>query len=294
MLTAGHCLCSKEVDDTRRSDHFCLDPSENQIVQGNNHIRIFGGSKSEQAMNEYGYPYQYRAEEAYIMDGSSDDEFDKQDIGVLQIPDDKLFFDRKALKKGIASINAPIIPICLAAMNHDVTNDVLRGVGWGMVYEEAPELSGNRRNPVYSSCMTSQSSPPRWRLQNCNMKEIKKNGWECEKKKPPPSYEKGDYEKCIDYFNAAYLHENHLKGKQIKDQHVMYIKEGNVKKQTCYQPRLLQENGWCRLQSHRNPQKSVVSTKTIRRYPWYLRSSGASWGTCSSSCSIQHMKARDI
>ena len=280
VLTAGHCLCHKEDEAKGISDFLCLEPSKNQIVHGANEMSVFGGSKSRLTMIMPGYFHQYKAEEAYIMDGSSKKQFDKEDIGLIKIFDSKPFFDKEELKKHSVSSQAEIIPICLAALNYDVTGKELRGVGWGLEYEESPkyrrlESPGAKRNPILSSCMTSEASPINWRFQNCNMHRFKREDWECQKTKPPPSYKNGNYEICNEYFREADLHRDPLRHKELKDMDVMYIEEGNGVKETCYQPALLKENGWCYLQYQGSLDQNVFA-----------------WGTCSNSC--KHLRASSL
>ena len=83
-------------------------------------------------------------------------------------------------------------------------------VGWGEKYEEASE-DPTRRNPILSSCMTSEASPIKWRFQNCDMAfqyKYSSDGqkrWECEKTNPPPGYENKKHQKrCNGYFKEYY------------------------------------------------------------------------------------------
>ena len=59
---------------------------------------------------------------------------------------DKMFFDSTKLMIQSASThlkNAHIIPICLGALNLnkkvDMSNTEIKGVGWGLLYEEIPD-----------------------------------------------------------------------------------------------------------------------------------------------------------
>ena len=219
--------------------------------------------------------YQWRAEEAYIMKGSSVNDFDKEDVGIVQIPDVRPFFNKEELKYENILRQAFIIPVCLAALNYDIKKEILIGIGWGIQYDEKPGRINGIRHSTYSSCMTSEAGPPKWRFQNCDMKEIEKNGWGCEKNELPPSYELGDSEKCQKYFREE-LHQDVIKvtgGYKIKDIDIIY--SINVKKDkqlTCFNPAHLQKRGWCKL-----AQQEDVNE--------------VSWGICSSNCQTKYLKA---
>ena len=207
---------------------------------------------------------------------SSNTKFDRQDIGIAKLPDNKHFFDKIGLQDANELNRARIIPICLAALNRNLgTDEILRGVGWGYAYMESP--INRKRKPVYSSCMTSEASPLQWRFQNCDIKDIRKRGWKCEKDKSPPTYNKNDREKCIQFFDAAHIHKDKLESKQLKDVDVMYITDDTTDDtiETCYQPALLQNRGWCKLQYQAN--KNVVS-----------------WGICSPSCDAKEARVSTL
>ena len=270
-MAAGHCVCKKTRPATRPGEFFCLTSSKNQIVQGKNEIDIYGGGKSLYTMIQPVYKYHWKAEEAYIMGGSSVNEFDKFDMGIIKIPDVRPFFDKKALKE-INVVNlADIIPVCLAALNYELERETLIGLGWGSQYDESPGESYGNRLSIYSSCMTSEAGPQEWRFKNCDMKEIERNGWECEKQKPPPSYKTGESLKCKRYFWEANVHKTPLKTQEMKDIEIMHITGGTMAKEICYNPKLLRERGWCKL-AHQEYENVV------------------SWGICSSSCDSKYMK----
>ena len=259
----------------------CQEPSKNQIVIGSNDISVFGGNKDLSVIKHpLELSYQWVFVEAYIMEGSSNKRFDRQDIGIAKLPilstsilpDRNRFFDKIGLKDVNELSRAQIIPICLAALNrHLGTDEIVRGVGWGNVYEESP--INRQRKPVYSSCMTNEAGPFQWRFQNCDIKDIRKRGWKCEKDKSPPTYNKGDREKCIQLFDLASIHKDKLESKQLKDVDVMYITDDTI--ETCYQPALLQNRGWCKLQYQAN--KNVIS-----------------WGICSPSCDVKEARVRTM
>ena len=200
---------------------------------GSNDISVFGGNKFNPYIegnladlfvikNPNDLSYQWAFVEAYIMEGSSNTKFDRQDIGIAKLSDGNHFFDKIGLNDVNELSRAQIIPICLAALNRPLgTDEIVRGVGWGYVYEERP--INRQQKPVYSSCMTNEASPLQWRFQNCDIKDIRKRGWKCEKDKSPPTYHKNDREKCIQLFDAAHIHKDKLESKQLKDVDVMYI-----------------------------------------------------------------------
>ena len=238
---------------------------------GSNEMYVFGGNRQKSVITQTDYPHKWAIDEAYIMGGSSDKTFDKQDIGIARLHYAEQFFDKIALKDPSKWITEDIVPVCLAALNRDIRmNEKLRGVGWGNAYVESPVEA-----PIYSSCMTSEASPLLWRFQNCDIENIRKRGWKCEKNKSPPSYEKGDVEKCIDYFDDALLNKDNLNSKQLEAIDVMYINDDTTTKAACYQPALLQNRGWCKLKFQ--PDKKVVA-----------------WGICSSSCDIKEMIASGL
>ena len=248
----------------------CKEPSENQIVFGSNDISVFGGNKDRSVLRAPHSSYGWELVEAYIMEGSSNTRFDRQDLGIAKLPDNKHFFDKIGLQDVSELNRAQIIPICLAALNrHLGTDEILRGVGWGDAYEESPK--SRKRKPVYSTCMTSEASPLDWRFQNCDMKNIRKRGWKCEKTKSPPSYHKGDREKCMHLFIDALIHKDKLESKQLADVDVMLITDGTTTKE-CFQPTLLQKRGWCKLQ-------------------YQERKDEVSWGICSPSCDFMEIQA---
>ena len=179
-------------------------------------------------------------------------------------------------------------------------------VGWGRKYEESPEGSP-KRNPILSSCMTNEASPIQWKFQNCDMEALKKRGssmkehWECEKIKPPPGYEnQKHHQRCNGYFrkaenarrswqqaiflsNGSRLKQNnpdHLFS-MLDKRHKLYIVDKRGKAlETCYNPKLLSQNGWCKL-------KHQGSQAERKRLPWGVPQ--FDWGICSSSCDSKWM-----
>lgn len=295
VLTAGHCVCSKRGD--HHNDYLCLsDPSKSQVVDGSNIIYAFGGSRSTKVLlsaTDSNNPFKWKVTKAYIMEGSSEDKWDKYDIGMAIIPEnlgsDKRFFDKNALMERTKLGKAKIVPICLAALNTDFKDKTIRGVGWGSQYEESPDKINDKsnRDPIISSCMTNQAGPQEWKFQNCDMQEIKKQSWECDTTHHPPGYNTPAYsKKCDDYFITFGQHEDPLQRpdlpnypkfleERLKKVDKMYIIDEGGEEETCYLPRLLSETGWCKLEYQAN-NKEVA------------------WGICSPSCRTDIMKASTL
>ena len=183
------------------------DPSNNKL----NRLTIYGGRKNQSEANwdnrgELGH-YRWEASHAHIMQNPH---LPDTDIGIASIakslPENLKFFDRGALLLDFRSRNrnriktSRIIPICLAKEKSDFSGETLKGAAWGLEYEELRE--NNPRNPEYSTCMTSELSYPREnRFQDCDMKKIQANNWECRTDHPPDGYQ---VEKCKVYSKEAH------------------------------------------------------------------------------------------
>ena len=214
VLTAGHCLCSTEEEGPETAR--CIPENENQIqldiVSGiMNKVTIHGGRMNQSSDNwfnpdESGH-YQWEVSAAYVMPIHQNLVFEYEDIGIALIndlhPNNRFFFDKDALysdfKFGTKQQvrDARVIPLCLASENSEITGKTLTGAGWGKEYNEQ-ELK-DPRDPDYSSCMTSEKSLREYRFQNCDMKKIKDNNFECRTDKPPPRDKK-----CKLYIKKAF------------------------------------------------------------------------------------------
>ena len=198
------------------------------------------------------------------------------------------FFHSDELLKN--SRNAKIIPICLGTLNLDKKikdKTLIRQLGWGIKYEESPlkEDTAEQRDPIYSSCMTSQAGPEQWRFQNCDMKRMKKMGingkdtWKCDKINPPPDYQrvKGRTKRCRDYFDVANNIEDKLNDNKplsetwLKDIDFILVEDKNGIPEKCYNEKILLTQGWCYLKDYK--EKDLRQSKGL-----------PAWGTCSSSC----------
>ena len=286
VLTAGHCVCSLE-EDFPDDIHHCLSADQNQILDGKNNIRVFGGSRSLFTMERKG-SLQWNMDEAYLMDGFSKnhEKLETFDVGIV-ITNNKQFFNPELLNQKIELGKANIVPVCLAAVNTPLGDKKFKLLGWGKRYEEEPMYPGvffDKRNPILSSCMTEQAGPLQWRFQNCDMKTMKKgvlfDSWSCETKKPPPTYTRLEEQKCKDYWIEAMNTRNQLglPSSDIEAQDQLHITatDGSILN-TCYNPGLLRTQGWCKLFKSENSHASI--------YP------GAQpWGICSPSCNKKILK----
>ena len=306
-MTAGHCICSKTGYEDKKHHVPCLSPSVNQI-RPENEIFVYGGSDYSKMKEEH-YKYKWTITEAYHMEGSSPKKWDGYDIGIAMIPNafpnEGRFFNKKDQVDRRKVAQADIIPVCLIDRGFDFTGETLTGIGWGVNYNE---ISSNPygRDPEYSTCMTNEDSPKDSRFQNCDMKEIKKLSWECEKKVPPPNYNK---DKCKRLFEKAATPDGLSKlalsvrsklkrinldfmktfvppgaqgqlAKNLENANVMHVRDadGNIE-ETCYQDPLLRDNGWCFIPNGWKLDKNVPIRK---------------WGFCSPSCSSLLMKASSL
>ena len=179
VLTAAHCVCSfKSLDSAAR----CLPKGINQIEPGRNDIVVAGGSKLIKTMDKPSWRYRWNIDHAYVIH----DDSQVHDIGMAITSDPKnLFFDPEKLLLMDNVENAKIVPLCLGAESLDIRNKEVLGLGWGIQYNEYPDI-GSTRNPILSSCMTSEASLDKWKFQNCDMRRMKKNKrGQCNKKDPP-------------------------------------------------------------------------------------------------------------
>ena len=285
MVTAGHCLCATlKEDPDRHQDALCKPRHHNQIVVGVNEIKVYGGSKDtrvfQSSMNK---EYTFSVKTAFIMDDPKNDNFiGTTDIGIL-ITDSPLFNKVQVAKSLLTDATPPILPICLAAEDINFDEQDLYGVGWGWTYDESPKGETNR-DPYYSTCMTNEVGKARWRFKHCNMKQIQKLKWSCEKNELPPDINKADLDRCKKYFDSA---RQIFQGTDKSNINFMdrinkiFVYEGkpgpeeryysdSQKKLVCYSEKEFTETGWCEVRGH--------------------SSSNGAWGFCSPSCNKQLMQ----
>ena len=225
-------------------------------------------------MDDPNYKYKWTAGAAHIM---SDAQPPIDDIGVIELGGSELFFTESLLKLTRSLARAMIVPICLGASGTDIIYKDVRGVGWGKMYEEAPDVHGYPRDPIYSSCMTNQASPHEWKFQNCDIKSMKEgNKWECDKTNPPPSYKQGHKEECMKLFELAKkIEDKENPPKTIGDRINKVDKIYSEYEETsleCVNPDLLAKSGWCYLKDF--PEKYEPNWDKTRK----------AWGICSPSC----------
>ena len=285
-------MCGPDFRDTINVATRCLESSENQIQPGKNTIVVAGGDDSAKYLDVDDLTHlKWDINAAYIMD----DNMLKYDVGIVELKESEEFFNPARLRINTDLVNSRFVPICLGTSKLsekvDMINTEIKGVGWGIQYEEKPSASdsGGKRDPIYSSCMTNEVSPYSWRFQNCDMKRMKtlvsnKNIWTCEKLKPPPEYKKDQQKECQDYFKDFKQTNMYGKGPTIRlsdevldDIDVINIDSRPIPK-TCYNPDKLSQNGWCYLKD----------------YPGKTKGKGPAWGTCSSSCDSKLMEVINL
>ena len=228
-------------------------------------------------MDKPSWRYSWNIDRAYVIH----DDKDVHDIGMAIISDPQnLFFDRTALSLMPNLENAKIVPLCLGAESVNIRNKEVLGLGWGIQYSEYPDI-GSTRNPILSSCMTSEASPDKWKFQNCDMQRMKKNNkkGKCNKKDPPPSYQPGQNPKCAGHFHVA----KNLKdidnpsktiAGKVRKIDKMYIYDANGEKTTCYNPKKLKQSGWCFLKDFKEKHDANYKGEDA-------------WGICSPSCQLK-------
>ena len=291
VIAAGHCMCSTKVAGPETT--WCVEGDENQIkININsgemNQITIHGGSMDQSTSyrpNPESLQYRWKVSEAYVMPIWHDKEFRYEDIGIALIndlsPNKKLFFDKDALysdfKFGTKQQvrDAKVIPLCLASEGSHLVGRTLTGAGWGSEYNEVEEKTP--RDPTYSSCMTSEKSFREYRFQNCDMKKIKANNWQCRTDKSPPRDKK-----CKQYIKKAFKKIRQNIKKLIMEpidivklltRDIFYFEEKNGDLIKCVRLDWTHETyyGWCELPKLQNPKTTP-------------------WGICSPSCGIDMMK----
>ena len=230
---------------------------KNQIKIKYNEVTVHGGSKD---VENFSFQKTWTIDEAYTVTDPWYTSVLSADIGILVLSSKRskqdLFFDRALLMDKNELGRAMVVPICLTSVdNANIQGKTLRGVGWGIQYDESPEKEpGHLRKTIYSSCMTSAASPFFSRYQNCDMEKIEQNGWLCENFIKHPGYDRN----CVYYRNLLKSNRHSMPNfawEKWLDSDIMYIIDSNKKKTTCYSPySQYEENpglvkpGWCHLQ----------------------------------------------
>ena len=263
----------------------------NQIRERENEINIYVGRYSNDP-DESGQLnwIHWKASGAYAMPLWKNLRFDREDIGIALIPSktspDDRFFNKKELLNPNSLRNAGVVPICLGRQGIDIHGKTLKGAGYGQQYQEVPVVKP--RNPLYSSCMSSELSLRESRFRNCDMAQIKANNYECSTEHPPD-----EMEECKKYFTKAhtsmrtYLEKltNSEKDAIVPLENIIfYIRKKSPSRFENDQIVCMGtgEDGWW--------QKSLP-------YGWCLlpqlpNEKQQNWGVCSSSCSKSLMKVK--
>ena len=266
MLTAGHCTCALREKDPNKQpqphkNSLCKPQDQNQITPSFNTVDVYGGhmntdrlKSADNAENTFTISYAYIKD----IDLSAVDPFRKSDLAILI--SDKLLFDEEKLKDYGPLDRPSMLPICLAAKGTNFDNLKILGVGWGKMYDEIPE-----NDPYYSSCMTDEVGPEKWRFEHCELQELNADG-SCEKKSRPREV-KENKEICEEAFHeATRLSEGTQIGSMdMVDKILIYSEDPNEPQLICYNERNFREKGWCNVLNH-------------------VTGEYGQWGFCSPSC----------
>ena len=254
-----------------------------KLCQRKTKLQFHGGSKDRSLLlalcaDCWAHP----SEKAFIMDDPKDEVFSgTTDVGLIisYLP----LFDKEELKTTLSiDYKPPVLPICLAAQDFDFTDQDLHGVGWGWTYDESPKDTPIR-DPYYSTCMTNEIGKEEWRFKACNMEQIQKLQWSCEKYELPPDITQELLVRCRRYFVGArrMFHGTDKSNIRFIDRvNKIFVYEGKGlrgasdtrTKLVCYNEEEFTKRGWCEVRGH--------------------SSSNGAWGFCSPSCNQQVMQVR--
>lgn len=266
VLTAGHCVCSKKSSD-EKSGYFCRGGGQTEAKKNDNIIQVDGGSPKREILDKEDRPLnleRWTIDYAYVMDGPQDTW--THDIGILRTSNDESFFNKKDLegKEKLSKLyHAKIVPICLTALTTDIYKEkTIRGVGWGLRYEETDESVSSIRNPVLSSCMTNEVGEENWKFKGCDMHEIVQAGYTCQKGNYPPNYQPKVQQCKQNYIDAAKTLRTKNDKRKLNIVDKIYIINPDGNNEVCYKPEHFTQTGWCRADA---PEPDA-------------------WGFCSPSC----------
>ena len=276
MVTAGHCICHYEYNRWLHPEAFCKPLDQNQVSIFNK-ITLWGGYMDTEILLDS--KNEFKIKKALIYDNP---QRNWADIGILFTK--KLLFDRKKLLKLSEDSKPLILPICLASKDLNLADKSMHGVGWGRAYDESPtrdKTNPQSSNPVYSSCMTNQMGNKDWRFQACNMDQIMKNNWSCEKKNYPPTNVRDYWNECQKLFGQAQnffqqTDKSNIEYMKKVDKIIVSYEDDPTKKTVCYSEKLFKDKGWCEVHQ--------VDLKTNPN----------AWGFCSSSCNPDYLKVLAI
>ena len=264
VITSAQCICEKASNENADVDVKCLASYLNQIVPGKNEIKVAGGGYENKWIDLFimpdEYEYSWDIDEAYAYSVDLDtNNVIAADIGIvgLKLNSPEVFFQKSLLAVPSSLRTARIIPLCLGMAELDLANKKITGVGWGLIYDEAPYINKPKpRDPIYSSCMTSQASPHQWRFQNCDMRKMKNPTtglYKCDQINDPPDYTPGKAQRCLEIFQKI-SNNDVFDGRPLKDimeeVDLYKYKEDITQDATeCYNPNLLKKHGWCYLKA---------------------------------------------
>ena len=124
-----------------------------------------------------------------------------------------------------------------------------------MIYDESPGEDPTV-DPIYSSCMTDEVGPEKWRFEHCDIQQLKKNNWSCEKTRYPDEVENLSLRSlgskvlrsmCKNVFDRVKrLHEG-IEIENIDRVDKIHIYDGDPHQPIyiCYNEINLSEKGWC-------------------------------------------------
>ena len=255
MITAAHCICTKKGEDIQ-SGFLCRLQGQNEINVWKNFIEVLGGSSDRTTLEEGDLKWMLEENDggAYVMNCPSDKWIECTDIGIAIIPknnpNSKPFFNKDDLKLHRHLYRAPIVPICLTASYTDINLEKsIRGVGWGLRYEESP--SSLFSIPDFSSCMTNEVGEEEWKFKGCDMETIIDAGWTCEKGEYPPNYPVDMVRKCQQYVNDADAHfttkGDNIGRRALNEVDKIYITNSDGTTEVCYNHEHFTNTGWCKV-----------------------------------------------
>ena len=255
------------------SDETCTGNGENEVVLGRNDIKVSGGSRDR---THTSFKQLGDITEAYVIETSEETFMKDYDIGMAITTKSKPFsnkadFEGPAEKVRKNLYKASVIPICIAARTEDTALDTkdLKLVGWGPRYTETPTpIPPNTRSPLYSSCVTNEIGKNEWKFKACDMQELQKTRWLCERApKYPSNY---PYNKCKGYFIKAEecvkkSLDPVLNKKALDKADKIIVTDSKGNDEECYKETHFKDMGWCKVQGLQSKEPGA-------------------WGFCSPSC----------
>ena len=176
-----------------------------------------------------------------------------------------------------------VLPICLPIIKARLKWKKVTMVGWGTMFDHdmmklPPSEAGPVHNASNSSCMSNQAGDLDYRFQFCDLDEIVKNNYECNKKFPPNQPDENK-QRCPIFWEQAreytdrFGEATQLEFEEADQIHILTSSPSSNKQLNeivCYKEDYYLNNGWC--------------TTKIGRYKQEYRKKG--WGICSESCKL--------